>query len=166
MPLLRNNLLTVLHLLAFHREGQHIGLWRNVIALNIHCVEFLEDTRHRIHSTSIETVRIQFFRRQQCGMKPDATGHGMPATGIFERRNDVLNGAAIEHIAPMGLGSLGSRYHITPGAVSITLLRHDTALLKPHVAIATDKIHRAVNFRVLEIMLAQVVIRIISILIG
>ena len=32
----------------------------------------------------------------------------MPSTSILEGRNKVLNGTMVEHIAPIGLGSLGS----------------------------------------------------------
>ena len=99
-------------------------------------------------------------------MKPDAVWGAAPASGVLEVGDDVLDGAVVEDVAPRGLGGLGGGDDIAPAAVKGTLLGDQPATLEPHVAIAADKVNGAVNFGVLEVKLALVVVGVVGVLVG
>ena len=111
---------------------------------------------------AVKACGIESLRRQQSGMEPDAMRGTAPASCILEVRNDILNSAMVENVAPLGLRRLGGGDNIAPAAVEGALLGDQSATLEPHVSIATNEVDGAVNLRVLKVELALVVVGIVG----
>ena len=111
--------------------------------LGIHRAILFEVVLHSPHTPIVKTRRVQLLWREQCGVQHNAMRCTVPPASILKVGHDILHRTSVEDVAPFGLRCLGCRYHVTATAIKRTFLRHNTATLKPRIAITTYKVYCA-----------------------
>ena len=147
-------------------KGDDIAARGDVTATGVSGVVLLEVALGNLHALWVETGGQQLLGCQQGGMKPYARGTRVPRATIIEGRLVVLDGAAVEDIAPRGFGGSGSHDDVRAAAVKGALLGDDAATLEPYIAGTTDEVDGAMNLGIEKVVLALLVVGIVGVLIG
>ena len=156
--------------LAVEDEDHFVRLRRDYPALLIHRAVLAEELRQRHHPLyrpSADSIALEAERARgviQPSIQKDALGVVLPASSEAHDGTFALNRTALEDETLVVLPGTRGGYRVRPFAALAASLAVQQAVPEIDIAVATDKIHRAVNLAGIEIMRSSFVIGEIRIL--